>query len=904
MAAAAGPHQNNSGPASSTWSPDEQGLHQIVPLFRTSTSNDNAEHERRYNALQNVRQHPKFCNYLTFIYVFLNDEKPDTRVCAGLYLKTNIKARWSTLDSDDKMYIGKSILQCVGHPHNKIRSLVGGIVSAIIKEDANYGWVPMLKQLAQMLDDSNKRVVESAYDAMRKICADVGRKLDSDLADRPLNFLIPKFIQSLHHPSSTVRFNALSCINTFIMVEMPPVLNSNIADFMKGLQRLTGDSDKAIQELVCRAFVTLLDLRCTFLKPHMEKVIQYMITSTKNDDEDIALEACEFWGVYCDSKQADFVLLKKYLRFLVPTLVKGMVYNEVDRHVLTEDDSVEDRDSDIRPQFAAASRMVSFGAQETEDDDDDDDWEDGDDATEWNLRKCCAASLDTLAQVYKHEILGFLLPVLQTTLQSSEWPVRESGVLALGAVADGCMDGLRQHLPKLIPHVSRLLSDPQPLVRSITCWTLSRYTKWIMSERDDNMYFKPMLMSLLTRMLDSSKRVQESACSAFSTLEECAKERLIVYLPDIVKSLMYASVHYRAKNKLILYDAIGTLAESVRRALNRPDLIKMIVPPLMDRWSRMSNDNDKMLPLMECITSIVSAVREGFLPHAPPVFNRCLHLLQANLTELQAAESDPSTQENPSYLSCGEFIIASLDLMSSIAEAVGERIAEAVKNTQLLKMLHVCAQSSVVDIRQSAFALLGDLAKSAIHLIKPHLERFLPLIDRNLVPAHARVCNNASWALGEIAVHTGPEIQTHVPRLMGTLVPILLAKGLLPALHENIAITIGRIGIIAPAEVAQYLPHFAPHWCFHLSRIRQDIEKVHAYRGLCNVIRHNPQAMVPHLAYLLSAFAVWHNPGEKLSTMFIDVMTNFRKNLKGQWDEVYNGLSDKVRHNLKSLYGF
>jgi len=38
------------------------------------------------------------------------------------------------------------------------------------------------------------------------------------------------------------------------------------------------------------------------------------------------------------------------------------------------------------------------------------------------------------------------------------------------------MNGMLPHLPKLIPFLTEKLNDKKALVRSITCWTLSRWT--------------------------------------------------------------------------------------------------------------------------------------------------------------------------------------------------------------------------------------------------------------------------------------------------------------------------------------------------------------------------------------------------------------------------------------------
>lgn len=77
--------------------------------------------------------------------------------------------------------------------------------------------------------------------------------------------------------------------------------------------------------------------------------------------------------------------------------------------------------------------------------------------------------------------------------------------------AVGCMQGMVPYLPELIPHLIQCLCDKKALVRSIACWTLSRYAHWVVSQPPDS-YLKPLMTELLKRILDSNKRVQEAAC--------------------------------------------------------------------------------------------------------------------------------------------------------------------------------------------------------------------------------------------------------------------------------------------------------------------------------------------------------------------------------------------------------
>lgn len=51
--------------------------------------------------------------------------------------------------------------------------------------------------------------------------------------------------------------------------------------------------------------------------------------------------------------------------------------------------------------------------------------------------KCSAAALDVLASVFHEDLLPVLLPILRETLFHQDWEIKESGILALGAIAEG-----------------------------------------------------------------------------------------------------------------------------------------------------------------------------------------------------------------------------------------------------------------------------------------------------------------------------------------------------------------------------------------------------------------------------------------------------------------------------------
>ena len=657
--------------------------------------------------------------------------------------------------------------------------------------------------------------------------------------------------------------------------------------------------------------------------PEIQNVVDYMLYSTQDKDDDVALEACEFWLQFAEDP-ALASHLQPFLGKIAPVLLKGMVYNEIDLLMLKgdEDDAaVPDKAEDIKPQHYGAKvhrneRMedaavnggagpskqsragieagLAAAAEEDDEDDEDDFYDDDDDDDEdgvgdWNLRKCSAAALDVMAVQFSQELLDILLPLLKERLFSQDWKERESGILALGAIAEGCIAGVQPHLPTLIPLLVNTLNDPKPLVRSIACWTLSRYSSWCVAtktQEHQQTFFLPTMEGLLRMVLDNNKRVQEAGCSAFATLEEEAGADLEPFLQPVLTTLVFAFNKYQQKNLLILYDAIGTLADSVGSALNRPEYVNTLMPPLISKWQTLADDDIDLVPLLECLASVTIAIGPGFLDHSPAVFQRCVQIIHNTLLTYQQETQKPlSERELPDRT----FIIVSLDLLSGLTQGLGPNVGTLVaqSNPPLLPLLALCITHQDPPVRQSAYALLGDLAISAFELLRPNLPSIMPELINQIEPEPkpdtVSVCNNATWSAGEIALqyeNATDESSTSSPRreleewvmpLIQRLIPVLLNPKSVKSLSENAAVTIGRLGLVVPDMVAVHLEVFLENWCQALWDIKDNEEKDSAFRGLCEMIQVNPNGAAKGFVYFCNAVVRWTTPSQRLNDMFAKV---------------------------------
>ncbi|KAM7479471.1 hypothetical protein LguiA_027684 [Lonicera macranthoides] len=882
-------------PASS-WQPQEEGFKEICGLVEQQIS-PSSDKSQIWQQLQHYSHFPDFNNYLAFILARAEGKSVEVRQAAGLLLKNNLKSAYKSMPAANQEYIKSELLPCLGAADRQIRSTAGSIISVIVQLAGVFGWPELLHAVVKCLDSNDLNHMEGAMDALSKICEDIPQILDSDtpgLSERPINILLPRLLQLFQSPHASLRKLSLGSVNQYIML-MPAVLYMSMDKYLQGLFILANDPAAEVRKLVCAAFVQLIEVHPAFLEPHLRNVIEYMLQVNKDPDDEVALEACEFWSAYCEA-QLPPENLRDFLPRLIPILLSNMAYAEDDESLAEaeEDGSLPDRDQDLKPRFHSSR----FHGSEDGDDDDDDI------VNIWNLRKCSAAAVDILSNVFRDEILPTLMPIVQAKLSNSDdaaWKEREAAVLALGAVAEGCINGLYPLLSEIVAFLIPLLDDKFPLIRSISCWTLSRFSKFIVEgigHREGHAQFDKVLMGLLRRILDDNKRVQEAACSAFATLEEEAAEELSPRLEIILQHLMCAYGKYQRRNLRIVYDAIGTLADAVGGELNQSRHLDVLMPPLIAKWQQLSNSDKDLFPLLECFTSIAQALGTGFSQFAQPVYQRCINIIQAQ----QLAKVDPSSV-GVQYEK--EFIVCSLDLLSGLAEGLGSGIESLVSQSNLRDLLLQCCMDDSPDVRQSAFALLGDLARVCPIHLHPRLAEFLDIAAKQLNTPKLKelvsVANNACWAIGELAIKVRQEVSPIVMTAISCLVPILQhAEGINKSLIENSAITLGRLAWVCPELVSPHMEHFMQSWCIALSMIRDDVEKEDAFRGLCAMVKVNPSGALNSLVFMCKAIASWHEiRSEELHNEVCQVLHGYKQLLvNGAWEQCMSALEPPVKDKL------
>ncbi|KAF8870365.1 transportin-PC [Infundibulicybe gibba] len=801
------------------WTPQPSGLQEILQTIHESTDMNTQVQRNITQKLNQFTRAPEYIAYLAYILSSMPQEEDRIRTIAGYLLKNNSRLILGS-PAEVAEYVKTAVLQAFTDTSIMIRNAASQDIVAFLGVLEPKNWPECLQHLVNALDSTDIDRQEAAFNALEKACEDYPRKMDFELnGTRPLDFMIPKFLMLSEHPSAKMRSHASLLVH--------------IDTFIACLFKRASDDDPSVRRHVCQALVLLLAARPEKLMPEMANVAE-------DKNENVALEACEFWLTFAED--ADLAMyLHPLLEKVAPVLLDyaAIPDKETDikpRHYGGKSHGLE-RDANGAPTGGESSetpkpRIGAYG-QETIDSDGEDDYDLDDDdfddemSTEWNLRKCAAAALDVLAVRFSGDLLNVLLGPLKEKLWSPDWLQRESGILALGAMAEG-----------------------EPPISPYHAWTTQP-----ISEDHKNQYFIPTMEGLLRMVLDNNKRVQEAGCK-------------------------YAH----------LYDAVGTLADAVGRALQNPTYVEILMPPLTNRWSKLKDDDDDLIPLLECLASVTIAMGPSFLPYAGPVFERCTHIIHSSLLRYQAFQQNPDTDEPDK-----SFLVVALDLLSGLTQGLGMGLEPLItqSNPNLLNLL------TTVGV----YALVGDMAMGCFVLLRPHMPGIMAELILQLDPEpkveFISASNNAAWSVGEVALRYGRddlEFQQWVNPLISRLIPILLHPKAPP-------VSIGRIGYMHPVLVAPHLPEFAQAWCQALYEIRDNEEKDSAFRGLCTLVRTNPAGIAKSLLWFCNSIVRWTQPSPELNEMFQQLLQEFKQHDGPGWAAQVASFPPVIQERLATRYG-
>ncbi|NWR10038.1 TNPO2 protein, partial [Paradoxornis webbianus] len=267
----------------------------------------------------------------------------------------------------------------------------GILITTIASKGELQMWPELLPQLCNLLNSEDYNTCEGAFGALQKICEDSSELLDSDALNRPLNVMIPKFLQFFKHCSPKIRCGRQ--VGTHLW---PPLCSWGGGNY-GNVPLLKADSQKCPKPQIpvgLWALQTQVQVWGTGEpEGYLGTVPPYRDTLTLR---------CNRMPPYCDATPPyrDMTPPCRNTMPLYRNMTPPCRDTTLPRRDMTppcrdnpqgdveEDEAVPDSDQDIKPRFHK-SRTVTLAHEEQrggDGDGDGDDEDDDDTLSDWNLR--------------------------------------------------------------------------------------------------------------------------------------------------------------------------------------------------------------------------------------------------------------------------------------------------------------------------------------------------------------------------------------------------------------------------------------------------------------------------------------------------------------------------------------
>jgi len=754
----------------SGWTPDTEGLKQVVQLLQMTKSCSRNEHQAVYEKLKQLEQHQEFAAYLCHVFVNMKDIDFWSKQQSGLLLKNQIKRFWANAPSNAQRYVQSRIPNALAHDKPQIRKYAAICIGMILYRGGLNCWPDLLASLLNVLNTDDLNAIHGALLCLEGLCQGQQCRIEEQQHGEQIvdtcNFVCADE-RSAGIVQACIKFMAQDNVTEYRRLSMECLLqlgehqsqafHQNVQNYVNALYEVAKDESPEIRVLLCKSFIMLLRLHYSIIQPRIEDIIKFMLLclDPHNQDE-TRIQSGEFWTVWACSTEIDMSILLPYLKQLVPLLLNSMPFSQDELSELEAENDAHDQDDrpdEINPSWSETQKEkgnVKAAKQEM--------------IEEYHntVRRACARALDNLSVLYRNQLLDILLPLLETRMNHEQWLIRESAILALGAVGSGCREDIDQYLDVIMPFLCKRIDDDQYLIRCIACWALSRFCNWFLRQKDDQTILLPLLTKLLEQLvLDKSKRVQQSAISAVAALLEQGQARMIPYIPDITRQLNECLKKYKLKNLPFLFDCLMVLPGYFHETIQQEfQLFQELIDTAVRRMMCLDDDQPAVFGVLEFLSNTSGYLGQHFHRWAPMIWERCMKMAKNYLSATQIAEQHKSNNQDYDFPRIEIFTI-SVDMLSAIIEAVDGDVEKYLNVDDIFSIIEGGLTLGIPACRRVIFGLLSVLvdpstdarstssSKTTLEMLQPHMKNLIPLGIKNLTPHNEQLFVNASYFLGQ-----------------------------------------------------------------------------------------------------------------------------------------------------------
>lgn len=442
--------------------------------------------------------------YLATLVQALADDNTEAqiRVAAGLALKNSftarefaraqeLQAKWlQHTDQETKTRVKALALQTLSSSNTQVGNAAAQVIASIASlEVPRDQWPELMGTLVQNVSTGASHQKQASLTCIGYICDSPDVELRTALVAHS-NAILTAVVQGARkeETNAEIRLSAINALGDSLEFVGNNFKHEGERNYiMQVVCEATQADDSRIQQGAFGCLNRIMGLYYENMRFYMEKALFGLtILGMKNEDEDVAKLAVEFWSTVCEE--------------------------EIN---IEEDNSQVENTEQMRPfyNFARVAtgevvpQLLNLLTKQDEDAADD----------EYNLARAAYQCLQLYAQAVGPSIVPPVLAFVEQHLRSEDWHYREASVAAFGAIMDGPEEKTLEPIVKqALPVLISMMDDSSVFVKDSTAYALGRITDACSDAIDPNTHLDPLIRSLFAGIHDS--KMAASCCWALMNL--------------------------------------------------------------------------------------------------------------------------------------------------------------------------------------------------------------------------------------------------------------------------------------------------------------------------------------------------------------------------------------------------
>ncbi|RMY79334.1 hypothetical protein D0863_00089 [Hortaea werneckii] len=645
-----------------------------------------------------------------------NEQAPrEARIAAGLALKNSFSARdyarlrdvqnkWLSLDANTKQAVKNLAIQTLGSADSRVGQSASQFIASIAAiELPREQWPELMPALVENVGSGSDSKKQASLTAIGFICETEDANLRDSLAQHS-NAILTAVVQGARkeEPNKDIRNAAMTALGDSLEFVRTNFENEGERNYiMQVICEATQADDQRIQQGAYGCLNRIMGLYYEKMRFYMEKALFGLtIQGMKNDEEDVAKLAVEFWCTVCEEE------------------------------ISIEDDNAAAESQDaMRPYFNFARVatqevvpvLLELLAKQDEDATDD----------EYNVSRAAYQCLSLWAQTVGSNIVPSVLAFVEKNLRSEDWHYRDAAVSAFGAIMEGpdekVLDPLiKQALPVLI----QMMDDANVQVKDSAAYALGRICEAMPESIDQNDHFQPLITALFSG-LSSNPKMAASCCWALMNLADrfagdpgCQTNALSAHFQASVQHLLQLTESTNDNQlRTAAYEVLNAFVtnaanDSVQMVASLSDVIIDRLEKSIPMQQQVVSVEDRLTleEMQTSLTSVLIAITQRLEKEIQPQADRIMQLLLSLLQALGAKSSVPDTV----FAAIGALANALEDGFEKYMQSFAPFLIAALNNQEEPQLCAV------------AIGLVSDITRALEASVKPFCDQFMNGLLNNL----------------------------------------------------------------------------------------------------------------------------------------------------------------------------